>query len=331
MKSSILFLNCLEWICYLPLVLRQKIPLINVFLKFDGNLSFEDLKNLVQNKINESEIPGGSNAFKKFKQTLQSYCGYFVWKDIDNFDINNHIKKINLSELYPGEAQNINKTNSLLQNSCAEILTCKYLSEYGSRPFPDNLPQWEVLILSQEGSRILLHIWCIALFPYVILLMFQGRKNPLHGADLHEKKIYVTSKDIPFDIVKSIKKGTKASATDILFSCLSFSLASFFQTRAVEVSDITMFFPIGEYDPTTPVLSQMFTWSERKLKKFDFGFLTIPQMEQVLLLFPTKDNFVCLLNVDTALISKQEEAEKLLEGFIFALESLQKEVNEKNY
>ncbi|KAB7507796.1 hypothetical protein Anas_04387, partial [Armadillidium nasatum] len=279
--------------------LEAKNPIINAFLKFDGNLSFEDLKNLMQNKIENSEFPGGSNVFKKFKQTLQSYYGYFVWKDVDNFDINYHIKKINLCELYPGEAQNIkNKTNSLLHNSCAEILPCKYLNEHGSRSFPENLPQWEILILTQEGSsedvmllrlhhsigdgisllRLLLEelsdepttllfsqpsmstfektvqlVWSVTLIPFVIPILMQGRKNPLHGPGLNEKKIFHL-------IVKSIKKGTKASATDILFSCLSFSLASFFQTRGVEVSEITTSFIVGGHDSTSPLtLSNTFT------------------------------------------------------------------------
>ncbi|RXG57194.1 hypothetical protein Avbf_10916 [Armadillidium vulgare] len=287
---------------------EAKNPIINAFLKFDGNLRFEDLKNLIKNKIENSEFPGGSNSFKKFKQTLQSYYGYFVWKDTDNFDINNHIKRINLSELYPGEAQNINKTNSLLQNSCAEILTCKYLSEYGSQPFPDNLPQWEILILTQEGSSedvmlLRLHHSIGDGISLLRLLLEELSDEPTTlsfsqpSMSKFEKTvqlvwsvtlipfIYVTSKDIPFDIVKSIKKGTKASATDILFSCLSFSFGFFlsdefefyvsqnfpaFQLfilsfgfnykRGVEVSEITTSFTFVGHDSTSPLtLSNTFT------------------------------------------------------------------------
>ena len=122
---------------------RLKCPIITALVKLEGKLEKDHILKKFEKIVKCSRNKNGENPFRKFSQTYESFYGYFVWKDVENLEIRNHVKVIDLRDIYSEEEFEEERTNEET-SACSEGLLCRFLREHFDTYLSSEKPHlWE--------------------------------------------------------------------------------------------------------------------------------------------------------------------------------------------
>ena len=137
-------------------------PFINVCLRVRGAPSLHSVQQAILTKVMKARDSDGNYKYRKFRQLFLQRCGYCCWRDDPHFDINNHVREIELSSFYtaatsedvqgPEEAvagENIQQA----KNEDTDELLQRFVSEELTKTMPENTPPWEVLLVARDDGR----------------------------------------------------------------------------------------------------------------------------------------------------------------------------------
>ena len=161
-------------------------PFITALVTMSGQPDIEKIRNIFNEKILNVREPNGDYKYIKLRQDFGKEFGYFRWKDTKNFQIENHIKLINLADVFQFEEDETrnNKLNNRftskdyaqiidfncnsdenrnvnrdIKNSDTEIqlrndsLLLKYLRKFEPEVSGKDRPQWELLVFQRTDNR----------------------------------------------------------------------------------------------------------------------------------------------------------------------------------
>ncbi|XP_037798750.1 uncharacterized protein LOC119593794 [Penaeus monodon] len=147
---------------------KESRPFITICLLVSGAPRLEDIQRHLREKILDV-VEGGAKKdfkYKKFRQVFSRVCGYYCWRDAEDFDIGNHVRMLRLSELYPegergeGEAVTVRRGGEEEKeegrgerSEAMDSLVHRFLSEEGTTALSPDRPPWEVLLLLREDGR----------------------------------------------------------------------------------------------------------------------------------------------------------------------------------
>lgn len=147
---------------------KESRPFITICLLVSGAPRLEDIQRHLREKILDV-VEGGAKKdfkYKKFRQVFSRVCGYYCWRDAEDFDIGNHVRMLRLSELYPegergeGEAVTVRRGGEEEReegrgerSEAMDSLVHRFLSEEGTTALSPDRPPWEVLLLLREDGR----------------------------------------------------------------------------------------------------------------------------------------------------------------------------------
>jgi len=112
---------------------NTRMVLVPLVLTQGGNLDVEHVASEIEKRIFGS--PSLESTYKKLKCILATFSGYVCWKDADNFDVRNHVRRLYGNEIYTEE-----DVSELLSGLCQDM--------------DDSKPQWEILIIRRFMSNI---------------------------------------------------------------------------------------------------------------------------------------------------------------------------------
>ncbi|KAK8401875.1 hypothetical protein O3P69_001163 [Scylla paramamosain] len=137
-------------------------PFITVCLRVHGAPDLHAVQQAILTKILQVRDDYGEYKYKKFRQLFSQRCGYYCWRDDCNFDINNHVREIELSSLLPTPASQDAKGEDEAaageerqkgnDDATDEVLQW-YVSEELTKAMPEDKPQWEVLLVARGDGR----------------------------------------------------------------------------------------------------------------------------------------------------------------------------------
>nr|XP_027234991.1 uncharacterized protein LOC113826320 [Penaeus vannamei] len=133
---------------------KESRPFITICLLVSGAPRLEDIQRHLREKILDVVEEGAEKDFKykKFRQVFSKVCGYYCWRDAEDFDIANHVRTLRLSELYPGEERGEEGATARREgeeekemgrgerSEGMDYLVHRFLSEEGTRPSPPDRP-----------------------------------------------------------------------------------------------------------------------------------------------------------------------------------------------
>ncbi|ROT72757.1 hypothetical protein C7M84_008872 [Penaeus vannamei] len=264
---------------------KESRPFITICLLVSGAPRLEDIQRHLREKILDVVEEGAEKDFKykKFRQVFSKVCGYYCWRDAEDFDIANHVRTLRLSEF-----------------------------EEGTTALSPDRPPWEVLLLLRDDGRynvvIRLHhaigdgvtlirlcvealvdtplsappvgtrsgnalmkavmaVWSCLVLPLGLLQVVANfDRNCLHGRQLSGKKVMTSSKGLPLATLRQVKIAASATVNDVLMSCLSAALAKHFARRSEEVPQVTAVVPVSFHDLRAPLtLTNKFSVATVKL------------------------------------------------------------------
>lgn len=139
-------------------------PFIIACLRVHGDLDLHSVQQAILTKILEVRDKYGRYKHGKFRQLFSQRYGYCCWRDNPNFDINNHVREIKLKSLYQGDTSedttdtdedvaDEGKEDQEAKNETADELLQRYVSEVLTQAMPEDLPQWEVLLVARDDGR----------------------------------------------------------------------------------------------------------------------------------------------------------------------------------
>lgn len=157
---------------------EQSRPYINAIARFKGKANMNKFRDRFAKVLTEVKDEQGNVRFKKLTQVFEKVCGYHVLRDAKDFDIRNHIKRVELQELFPeefaerpgnefaGKKPPVNRfpryhgkwsedspmDNGRLPKVPWELLISRLLAKYGSSPLEPGLPQWEFLFVEEDDK-----------------------------------------------------------------------------------------------------------------------------------------------------------------------------------
>lgn len=137
---------------------KESRPFITIGLLVSGTPRLEDIQRHLRDKILDV-VDGGAKSdykFKKFRQVFSQVCGYYCWRDAEDFDIGNHVRMLRLSDLYPEEKRGEGEEAAGRRGERSEemdALLHRFLSEEGTTALSPDRPPWEVLLLLRDDGR----------------------------------------------------------------------------------------------------------------------------------------------------------------------------------
>lgn len=132
------------WGCETP----ESRPFITSYITLSGKPSINKIRSVVQQRILNATDATGRPLYRKFQQRLDSEYGYFVWKDVPNFDIRKHIY------IWKKSSHNVKYSTARHNNSTrdSEELVLDYMNNHGWRQMTSDKPKWEIVLLNEEAS-----------------------------------------------------------------------------------------------------------------------------------------------------------------------------------
>ncbi|KAK3860109.1 hypothetical protein Pcinc_033825 [Petrolisthes cinctipes] len=165
------------------LELEESRPFITVCMLVSGEPNLEKIRTHIKTKVLDLKDETGNCRFRKFWQVFSVKCGYYCWRDVDNLNLNEHVRLINLSpqhheattrdqdHLNPNEHvrllnlnplqhepttrdQRVNgNPNPVARNDVMDSVVRKVVSDEGGVELKSDRPPWEVLILARDDNR----------------------------------------------------------------------------------------------------------------------------------------------------------------------------------
>ncbi|XP_029184592.2 putative diacyglycerol O-acyltransferase MT3172 [Acropora millepora] len=273
--------------------------IIHALMVLEGPADIQKLRQLVNDRLVFGRDDKGHRVCARLTQVVQKHFGYFVWKEDENFSVENHVL------IWGGD----------LPKSLEELDMT--LSEICSTSLPDLLSPWQfvvVPILEVESFGLLLRVhhsiadgvalarvfvknlfdaslqipepqkfstkqrvymWCKAIFvgPSIVLtkLFSRADSSKIHGQELNGKKFVAWSKNIELSLVKQVKNIAGTTVNDVMVSCLAGALHDYLRKKedcdAAQEKDIWA---------SVPVDIRASTKSLKLKNKFALVFLRLP-------------------------------------------------------
>lgn len=141
-------------------------PYINIAFRFSKqNPDIVSVRERFQKVILDQKKESGKQIFSKFTKIFERIGDNYVWKDSENFDLSNHIKVMDSSDIINRyieitKKQELMKGNKIEEDKDIDLTQIKWetlvnliLNEYGARPVDPGLPKWEILIFPETDKR----------------------------------------------------------------------------------------------------------------------------------------------------------------------------------
>lgn len=232
--------------------------IIHALMILEGTPNLEKIKKIVCERMVYKVNENGERVCPRLSQVITKCCGQFVWKEEENFQIEQHIS------LWQGE---VPKNKEELEN---------VLSKLAPTPLPNDLSPWHFYIIPTKYERpsyaFLMRIhhsmgdgvgltrvfvknmydcppiggeprkfttkqrfymWCKAMFmgPMLVInkMLTRADKSAVHGPELSGHKVIVWSDDVCLDLVKTVKNKTGTTVNDVMVSCLAGAIQEYLQ------------------------------------------------------------------------------------------------------
>lgn len=137
-------------------------PFITACLRVCGAPDLHSVQQAILTKVVEVRDKTGGYKYHKFRQLFSQRCGYYCWRDDPCFDINNHVREVELNNLFTetisGDATDLDeaaadKDKKQTRSETADELLQQFVSEELTTAMPEDIPQWEVLLVARDDGR----------------------------------------------------------------------------------------------------------------------------------------------------------------------------------
>ncbi|XP_053651315.2 uncharacterized protein [Cherax quadricarinatus] len=140
-------------------------PFITVTLLLSGAPDLAKITQHIQTKILDVKDSNGDHKHKKFRQMFAQICGYYAWRNVNDFNVENHIRVVNLRSLYSGDSRGTYTLGDIpdirenefsptvARSSVDDELIHRYISEEGTSPLSPDRPPWEIILLLRGDRR----------------------------------------------------------------------------------------------------------------------------------------------------------------------------------
>lgn len=273
--------------------------IINALMIIEGSPDIDKLRRIIYERLVYGKDEKGERICPRLTQVIQKHFGYFVWKEDENFKMENQV--LNWKGEYPKSMEDLQVV----------------ISDLCSSPLPQNLSPWQFIVVPilEEGSFGLLlrvhhsvadgvaltrvfvknlydvppqgpepkkfstkqrfYMWCKAILvgPLTVLIKFFSRADHscIHGQDLSGKKVVAWSNNVELSLVKQVKTLAGTTVNDVMVSCLAGALHDYLTRQpnydAVKLQDMWA---------SVPVDIRASTHSVKLKNKFALVFLRLP-------------------------------------------------------
>ena len=273
--------------------------IINALMIIEGLPDIEKLRRIIYERLVYGIDERGERICPRLTQVIQKHFGYFIWKEDENFEMENQV--LNWKGDNPKSIEDL------------EVV----VSELCSSPLPQSLSPWQFIvvpIVEEDSFGLLLRVhhsvadgvaltrvfvknlydvppqgpepkkfstkqrfymWCKAILvgPLTVLIKFFSRADHscIHGQDLSGKKFVAWSKNIDLSLVKRVKTVAGTTVNDVMVSCLAGALNDYLHSQpnsdAVKLDDMWA---------SVPVDIRASTQSVKLKNKFALVFLRLP-------------------------------------------------------
>ena len=273
--------------------------IIQALMVLEGTVDIQKLREIINERLVFGKDEKGDRICARLTQVVQKHLGYFVWKEDENFSVENHVLDWNGN--CPKSLEDLDMT----------------LSEICSTPLPDILSPWQFVVVPMlevnlfgvllrvhhsiaDGvalTRVFVknlfdlppqtpepkkfstkknfYMWCKAIFvgPSIVLTKFFSRadSSKIHGRELCGKKLVAWSKNVDLSLVKQVKNIAGTTVNDVMVSCLAGALHDYLKEKkdcdGAKVEDILA---------SVPVDTRASTGSMKLKNNFALVFLRLP-------------------------------------------------------
>lgn len=244
---------------------EMTIPITNIFFIFDGQITMDEVHNFVRvNLLPQGKLSASKTRPLKLKHFPVRVMTGYGWKELDDFNINNHVSERIDNALIPME---LKETAQVLDGESLEIMWRVLLfpnfreSEHTGiliqvhESIADVFPSTRVVLESLGYKTVFLKKQCfllgrVATFlsacftgPLVIIKRLLMRKtDQFFTTDLESKdsSLHATwSRAVDLKSVKRIKDVTRTKVDIILLSCVAGAIRAYLQkSKAINPDDI---------------------------------------------------------------------------------------------
>ena len=226
--------------------------IIHAVMHIEGTPDIDKLRKLISERLVYGRDENGERICPRLTRIIETRFRYFVWKEDDNFSIENHVLNWNGHEA-----------------KCLEHLE-DVISDICSVPLPKGLPPWQFLVVPiTEGNSFGLilrihhsvadgvaltrvfvknlydvppqgpepkkfstkqrfYMWCKALLvgPLMTVTKFFSRadNSKIHGRELSGKKLVAWSSNVDLSLVRRVKHVAGTTVNDVMVSCIAGAL-----------------------------------------------------------------------------------------------------------
>lgn len=244
---------------------EMTIPITNIFFIFDGQITMDEVHNFVRvNLLPQGKLSKSKTRPLKLKHFPVRVMTGYGWKELDDFNINNHVSERTDNALIPME---LKETAPVLDGESLEIMWRVLLfpnfreSEHTGiliqvhESIADVFPSTRVVLESLGYKTVFLKKQCFLLGrvatllsacftgPLVIIKRLLMRKtDQFFTTDLESKdsSLHATwSRAVDLKSVKRIKDVTRTKVDIILLSCVAGAIRAYLQkSKAINPDDI---------------------------------------------------------------------------------------------
>ena len=115
---------------------------------FEGKADIAKVRKRYDDAIRKTKNASGELLYKRMMQTFTVVKGYYVWKTVDDFRIEDHILEKDVESVYKPDLLNSLGTTEFL---------CRYLDDFGDIPFGKERPLWDVTFMDRKSERLEVH------------------------------------------------------------------------------------------------------------------------------------------------------------------------------
>ena len=124
--------------------MEEDSKIIAVFY-FERRVNIADIRKRFEDVITTSRDASGKLLYKRMTQIFVALRGYYVWKTVDDFRIEDHIREIQLETAYEQE---------ILDDANDSGFIGRYLDDFGHAPFAKGKPLWDITFINREKHRL---------------------------------------------------------------------------------------------------------------------------------------------------------------------------------
>lgn len=271
--------------------------IIHALMILEGAPDMEKIKKIVSERMVYKKNDNGDRICARLTQAISECCGQFVWKEEEDFQIDQHVS------LWDGENP---RNKEELEN---------VLSQLAPTPLPRNLSPWHFYIIPTKyerpsyaflmrihhsmgdgvgltrvfvknmydappnggeprkfSTKQRLYMWCKAMLmgPMLVLtkMLTRADDSAVHGPELSGKKVIAWSDDVSLDLVKTVKNTTHTTVNDVMVACIAGAIHDYLKTHGPS--------KIEDMWASVPVDIRANNESLKACNKFALVFLRLP-------------------------------------------------------